>query len=1372
MEEFIVASHVSSVANYPPSTVTIQTVRQHLPLPRTPVNSIPTDHAIFASTIDHEATGTIGLRLIHGGLIIELVSLSHSVAPLRLIFPSLVMESPAVFLWEDIELHVLAVTESGSLYRIVVPVQGSYLWERDLERVWPREYLIRHMPEDTEGCMVHVQGPHCMAISTKNGSLLRLESESLGYESQDEEWTENLSHQATFLSTFASFIPTRQASQPNAADIISISTHPWPSDIGHVWTLSRDRTLRLWKAKLGCVASKTLPHAAHSVEHSRAPSVSGGHPGRSHPLLDEARQNLVKVFSTEAHVFALVFIPSQASVTSAGFFCLLDTTSDNFRELGIIECSRRTVHCHLQDFVVQIDSEDGEDATLVTLWESQGRAMVEKTSLNIQSLRDNEQQINLWSTAAYPQEHELTPAYMEEKLLAPGSLAEKFLENIFKPGVFSSLSLRTAIDQYTDACLSLPGPPPPQLMAAYQTLCENVAAVVGCTVVLNRDSNGAFQYTNYSTALKRDWEGFVARCREVERSARWPLSLSILQNNQIVLMERERAASLASEDMPIQLHRLITQDHQIHDDAYDILAAAGALRQKIGPQAMAVVESHVLDLLQQEVSWSLLDILMDHAQKIDVAEYMDEGTTSWFQGRVQAIDINRATKAAIDTIGELSFSAKHEEDEVNLLALSSSAHSEWLRSLAGAYVSTAVEARYQLTLSLITMLLFLPDMLPRCHVALLGEVLAIFRGTFMLRFVCNQPAERPSTLKEYESGSLEDDVLRSLQNMDVTHNRVPTSAPISLLNILLAQTASGENLPVVAHKFLDSTGLLESVSPAISTKFEVLFCERLRLLKFYAGALELLTSLPKTAGVAFVLSQTWLQVGRWDEAAQLFERLAGSFGPDSALTLDESEALTLVLPAAQAIASDFEYYAHVSELFRRHSLTRYEVHFAELSISAAPPSSDTAHLWLTVARGYANLALYEEAYAALMAMPYEKQKRDFASQLALQMCEGDAVARLMAFDFAGISDEVESILSFKARNVDPRIGPNYSRILYTWYIQRGEYRNASLTMYQRALKLQEIITSVTLFLDHGEEQLDSYSIAINALSLVEENGQWITLPIVKDSSKKRKTLSRYIPESRFQTSKHDACIVHLTDIRQSYTLLSAQIDIIKREPDILASPEFLLPPPVIVMRLAHHNLLNQALSVASGLGVDMTDLFIQLASQCVRLSKASTNYVPPIESDWLLTDNASTWSGSPADRGWKFLRQALNRYDNATTDYRYTKAVMETVLSVDRNTPPPPWLVQTLEAQHPEHLIRLALRYEKIEDAVSYSLSILHKSDAQLARQTGRQASTTWLPYALIDQVIVAASSETKPPARLAQLRTEIGNRLKRLQQLGGQKSA
>ena len=57
------------------------------------------------------------------------------------------------------------------------------------------------------------------------------------------------------------------------------------------------------------------------------------------------------------------------------------------------------------------------------------------------------------------------------------------------------------------------------------------------------------------------------------------------------------------------------------------------------------------------------------------------------------------------------------------------------------------------------------------------------------------------------------------------------------------------------------------------------------------------------------------------------------------------------------------------------------------------------------------------------------------------MCEEHAIERLMSFNFVGISDEVESALSFKARNADPRMQPFYSRILYTWYVTHGDYRN-------------------------------------------------------------------------------------------------------------------------------------------------------------------------------------------------------------------------------------------------------------------------------------------------------------------------------------------
>jgi len=42
---------------------------------------------------------------------------------------------------------------------------------------------------------------------------------------------------------------------------------------------------------------------------------------------------------------------------------------------------------------------------------------------------------------------------------------------------------------------------------------------------------------------------------------------------------------------------------------------------------------------------------------------------------------------------------------------------------------------------------------------------------------------------------------------------------------------------------------------------------------------------------------------------------------------------------------------------------------------------------------------------------------------------------------------------------------------------------------------------------------------------------------------------------------------------------------------------------------------------------------------------------------------------------------SLERYDNAETDYQYAKASLETILTLDRSSAPPPWLVQTLEVR-------------------------------------------------------------------------------------------
>lgn len=113
-------------------------------------------------------------------------------------------------------------------------------------------------------------------------------------------------------------------------------------------------------------------------------------------------------------------------------------------------------------------------------------------------------------------------------------------------------------------------------------------------------------------------------------------------------------------------------------------------------------------------------------------------------------------------------------------------------------------------------------------------------------------------------------------------------------------------------------------------------------------------------------------------------------------------------------------------------------------------------------------------------------------------------------------------------------------------------------------------------------------------------------------------------------------------------------------------------------------------------------------------------------SDWLLTDKVSSWPGTPADQGWRYLRQSLERHDGSRTDYAYTKVVLETIMGLDRRAAPPPWLIHTLEVsairragrfvvadgngaqeRHPEYLIRTCLRYEVFEPAIEHTLSMM-----------------------------------------------------------------
>ncbi|KAI8984997.1 nucleoporin Nup120/160-domain-containing protein [Trametes punicea] len=1356
----LVASHLSALFPTSPPITVYSAQKDILNLPRRNEPAQPPEHASFSSLFHTSLTGTILLRVTNGGFILELLSLSSDIPPLRFDFPAPILPHPSIVMWESEEMHVLLATRFGSLYRIVIPIrEGAPLWTPHANRRWYREYVLQAGWVDG---LMQVQGTHCVVISLPGGSLLRLEADALGSDTQDDVWRETRSDARSFLHSITSLL---HPAPPGSSDIISISTHPQPTDIGNVWTLSRDRHLRMWTAKAGCVAE----YALSPVAPGRSVTVRHNSPSPATPsaLLQPEPQRLLCTF-TPSHTddpHVLAFVPTEGSLTSGGYFQLFVVNGHTLKTLTVFEASETSVHCHLQDFTVL-------DDILYTLWDKQGQSMVEVRALAWDA--SEEGTIGCWSSATYAQEAELTPAYLDELLLSPGSTADKFFEAIMRPGIFSPYTLQTAINQYADACRSLPPPHPPQLLVSYVTVAEQIASVVGCTVQRTKDlKTGAPLDENYWNALKRDWEGFIARCREIERNGRWPLAIGRGNpDDGVLIIERERIASLAGEDLPLRLHRQLTSSQAL-DAQFALLDVLWTMRTRLGPRLMLTLESGLIDVVQQEIAFPYADIIQDQVRLSAFREQIDEGLESWIAGRLQGIGkIQEAARFVLDIIGGFDKEVKREEEDAELLSRPISP--AWLKALTASYATTSVHARYDISLALVTLLFFLADELQQWDQGLLAEIFVVYRGIAMLRYVARQPAGDNATPPQVEVGASrnDDEVVAKLRNMHVSSSRGAKFQPShSLFHRLVDLYGHSHGLPISAHCFLDATGLLQSLSPAHATRLEVLFCERLRLLGYREVAREVLAWLPRTPAVTYVLARLWLEEGRYDDAASAMETLAGSFGPHSALSPDDQEALAVVLPGEKLFSAQFDFYLHVSDLFKSALTTYHDVFFTQLALSVAPPGIDTMALWHSVVKGLTDLGQYEDAYTALMSARYERLKRECISQLLYRMCEENAVDRLMLLNFPGLADEVEDALAFKARNADPRIRPFYSRILYTWYISRGDYRNAALTMYQRARKLATLMGDPATFFEFAELQLEAYVVAMNSLALVDPKNQWIMLPITVETGhepRKRRRLTKHIPESKYGLGRRDAEIVELKDMQYEYALLSARVEVVRRDPTLLSAGELALPPTSLLLRLAQWNRFNTAMTIARSLNVDMSDLFGHLTNRCLRLSRNPDAVMSEDTSDWLLTDKVSSWPGTPAEKGWRYLRQSLERHDGPQTDFRYTKVALETIMAFDRTSPPPPWLIHTLEEHHPEYLIRTCLRFEVLESALDHTLSMMRRSDARLTDELSKTASATWLPYTLIDQVLVAADSQPdlSPRGRglLGELRTEIASRMKRVQ--------
>ncbi|KAJ2157215.1 hypothetical protein GGF46_004660 [Coemansia sp. RSA 552] len=540
-----------------------------------------------------------------------------------------------------------------------------------------------------------------------------------------------------------------------------------------------------------------------------------------------------------------------------------------------------------------------------------------------------------------------------------------------------------------------------------------------------------------------------------------------------------------------------------------------------------------------------------------------------------------------------------------------------------------------------------------------------------------------------------------------------------------------------------------------------------------------------------------------------------------------------VLPqAVLESAHAYSYYEHVAELFEAAGyfvgVSQFSHRALEsLNIEAEEEGSDIApevqkdrqqKLWFKIFHAELECGAYEQAYMAMMANPDAKLQSDCLRHLTGVLCERDGgVAILCRLSFPGLQEEIERNLLFKARHSDLLVRPNYYKILYSFHVYRGNYRNAASAMYQYARRLTTVMRNTgdvaRLLVEQGQALLA----CVNGLSIVDRQYAWVVVgrvqqqqqqqqqgeadsseTVLGDGSSKRKrrriAIGRYDATSSGQGQDID--IVELEDVRREYALCMARITLGTTFQELF-SRNVLLEPEDAIALYVKLGMYDNALSLARTFDLKLDYIFTSLTQKCLELSaisSAKTHREQTPEAFWENQGIQQTAAaGTPGERAWRLLQYYLDLVEDGESkssegkgSLHYRLLVADAVLKAEYDAVLAPWLSSLLLRRCPQDLVRLCLFNGCVSEGGEFLLQHINALCSRISATSGAEKKTRefWLPYQLLDQAmgilddavarfeqavdkIRAAKRDDSPSkSERVRLRTLLGSYRERLQGL------
>ncbi|KAJ2559530.1 hypothetical protein EV175_000288 [Coemansia sp. RSA 1933] len=514
--------------------------------------------------------------------------------------------------------------------------------------------------------------------------------------------------------------------------------------------------------------------------------------------------------------------------------------------------------------------------------------------------------------------------------------------------------------------------------------------------------------------------------------------------------------------------------------------------------------------------------------------------------------------------------------------------------------------------------------------------------------------------------------------------------------------------------------------------------------------------LPKTTAACYLGGLVALRLRDHATASDLFANASVAYA-QTAESVRAAVDLQAVLPTqVLAAGAASAYYEHVADLFETAHFFEGVSRFSRMALAALQNEEGEGRtgreqrLWFKIFHAELELGTYEQAYVAMMRNPDAAAQQDCLRHLVGVLCERDGgVAILCGLSFAGLQEDVERSLLFRARHGDLAARTNPYRVLYAFHVHRGNYRNAASAMYQLSRRLAAHMAFGGDVRRSLVAQTQALLACIGALDLVDSRYAWVVVGRQRgadDSSPRGGAPSkrRRIAIGRYDTkavASQDIDIVGVADVRREYALCSARLTLGATFQELFAR-NLLLEPDDLVALHVRLGMYDAAIALARAFSLPLDAVFRALTHKCLELSAVGANtggrrlqheHVP--EAFWR-NRGVLDVVGTPSERAWRLLQHYLAREEpDETHDQRYRLLVAEAVLSADADAELAPWLTVLLLRRCPQDLVRLCLRHGCVTEAAGFLLqhiNMLGSKDAAAAKTTRE----LWLPYRLVDQTM------------------------------------